>query len=246
MPEYYFLFLFLAFLAEIIGTISGFGSSIVFVPLAAQFFSIQEVLGITAVFHVFSNLSKLWLFKTGIDKKIVLVLGSAAVVSVSLGALLASWLPPMATTIFMSVSLMVLAIFLILKPNFQWRSSNKHLLVGGTLSGFLAGATGTGGAIRGLTMMAFNLEKGVFIATSAAVDLGVDFTRAVIYLLNGFASTHQLLLYVPPLAIISFIGSYTGKRLLGYFSQKTFRYVVLGVIIVSAAIELIKVIHHYS
>ena len=246
MPEHYFLFLFLAFLAEIIGTISGFGSSIVFVPVAAQFFSIQEVLGITAVFHVFSNLSKLWLFKAGIDKRILLVLGSAAVVFVSIGALLASWLPPMTTTLFMSISLIALALFLILKPNFQWQSDNKHLLLGGTVSGFLAGATGTGGAIRGLTMMAFNLDKAVFIATSAAVDLGVDFTRAIIYLMNGFASAHQLLLYVPPLAIISFIGSYLGKRLLGYFSQQTFRYVVLGVIIVSATIELIKVIYHYS
>ncbi len=93
MPDNYFLFLALAFIAEIIGTISGFGSSIVFVPVAAQFFSIQEVLGITAVFHVFSNLSKLWLFKAGIDKRIVLVLGSAAVVFVSVGALMASWLP---------------------------------------------------------------------------------------------------------------------------------------------------------
>lgn len=242
MPDNYFLFLALAFIAEIIGTISGFGSSIVFVPVAAQFFSIQEVLGITAVFHVFSNLSKLWLFKAGIDKRIVLVLGSAAVVFVSVGALLASWLPSEMTAVLMSVSLILLALFLIIKPNYEWRSDNKHLFIGGSVSGFLAGATGTGGAIRGLTMMAFNLDKAVFIATSAAIDLGVDFTRSVIYLANGFASTQQLLLYIPPLAIIGFVGSYVGKRLLTYFSQHLFRKLVLGVIIISAIIELVRVL----
>ena len=55
--EKYGLFYFLALIAEILGTLSGFGSSILFVPLASYFFDVKEVLGITAMFHVFSNLS---------------------------------------------------------------------------------------------------------------------------------------------------------------------------------------------
>ncbi|MEZ5050309.1 MAG: hypothetical protein R2766_11740 [Saprospiraceae bacterium] len=39
--------------------------------------------------------------------------------------------------------------------------------------GFFCWTLGTGGAIRGLTMAAFNLEKSVFIATSA-VDMMID------------------------------------------------------------------------
>jgi hypothetical protein len=68
----YSIFFLLALFAEIIGTISGFGSSILFVPLASLVFNFKIVLGITAVFHVFSNLSKIFLFRTGIDKKIAL------------------------------------------------------------------------------------------------------------------------------------------------------------------------------
>lgn len=52
----------LALLAEIIGTIGGFGSSLFFVPIAQFFFDTKTVLGLTAVFHVFSNSSKLFLF----------------------------------------------------------------------------------------------------------------------------------------------------------------------------------------
>ena len=55
----YFIFFLLALLAEIVGTISGFGSSILFVPLASLVLDFKVVLGITAVFHVFSNLSKI-------------------------------------------------------------------------------------------------------------------------------------------------------------------------------------------
>jgi uncharacterized membrane protein YfcA len=70
MIEKYYLFYILAFFAEVLGTISGFGSSILFVPIASLFFDFHLILGITAVFHVFSNISKIALFRKGIDKKL--------------------------------------------------------------------------------------------------------------------------------------------------------------------------------
>ena len=75
MQEKYALFFILALLAEILGTLSGFGSSILFVPIASLFLDFKIVLGITAVFHVFSNLSKLVLFQKSIEKNIAFKLG---------------------------------------------------------------------------------------------------------------------------------------------------------------------------
>ena len=43
MDRSYYLFFLLALLAEIIGTISGFGSSILFVPLASIFINFKLV-----------------------------------------------------------------------------------------------------------------------------------------------------------------------------------------------------------
>ena len=76
------LFLILALLAEIIGTIGGFGSSVFFVPLGNFYFDFYSVLGLTALFHLSSNVSKLMLFKKGIDKKILINLGVPAIVFV--------------------------------------------------------------------------------------------------------------------------------------------------------------------
>ncbi|MDX1550365.1 MAG: hypothetical protein R3278_07445, partial [Lysobacter spongiicola] len=55
------LFLALALLAEVAGTVGGFGSSVFFVPIANFFFDFESVLGITALFHLASNASKLGL-----------------------------------------------------------------------------------------------------------------------------------------------------------------------------------------
>ena len=71
MKNLEYVFLLLALLAEIIGTVGGFGSSVFFVPVANFYFDFQTVLGMTALFHVASNLSKIAMFKKGIDKKLV-------------------------------------------------------------------------------------------------------------------------------------------------------------------------------
>ena len=114
MDKGYYLFFLLALLAEIIGTISGFGSSILFVPLASIFINFKLVLGITAVFHVFSNLSKIFLFQKGIDKIIALKLGIPAVISVILGALLTNFIPQKQTELGMNVAIFCLAIYLLM------------------------------------------------------------------------------------------------------------------------------------
>ena len=53
------VFILLALVAEVLGTIGGFGSSVFFVPLGNFYFDFQSVLGIAAVFHLSSNLSKM-------------------------------------------------------------------------------------------------------------------------------------------------------------------------------------------
>ncbi len=238
MGDYSF-FLLLALLAEIIGTISGFGSSILFVPIASFFLDFKLVLGITAVFHVFSNLAKIYFFHDGIDKKIVMKLGIPAVIFVTIGALLTNYIPQKSIELGMNVLILFIAIYLISGHSKSLKETNSNLYLGGTISGFLAGLIGTGGAIRGIILTAFNLEKNVFIATSAMIDLGVDSSRAAVYISNGYFSKEHLIL-IPFLILISIVGSYVGKRILQYIPEKAFHYVVLGVIGATALLQTIK------
>ena len=111
--EKYILFYFLALIAEIIGTISGFGSSILFVPIASLYFDFKIVLGITAIFHVFSNISKIYLFKNTINKNIVIKLGIPAVVSVIVGAVLSNYVPQKELELGMNIFIVLIALLLI-------------------------------------------------------------------------------------------------------------------------------------
>jgi len=241
MNQGFYLFFLLALLAEIVGTISGFGSSILFVPLASYFIDFKLVLGITAIFHVFSNLSKIFLFQKGINKNIAIKLGIPAVLFVILGAYLTSVIPLKEIELSMNLIILALTILLVSGAGKKIKQSNFNLYMGGILSGFLAGLIGTGGAIRGITLAAFGLEKDVFIATSALIDLGVDSSRAVVYILQGYFTKEHIIL-LPFLILIAIVGSYLGKKILAYLPEKYFHYVVLGVI---GTISILQTIQYF-
>jgi uncharacterized membrane protein YfcA len=242
MLENYLIFLLLVLIAEVLGTVSGFGSSIFFVPVASIFFDIKTVLGITAVFHVFSNLSKIALFRTGIQKDIVIKLGIPAVLFVTIGAYITTFLPTPQIELVMNIVLIILAVFLVANFKRPIKRSNTNLYIGGVTSGFLAGVAGTGGAIRGITLAAFQLSKDSFVATSALIDLGVDLSRSVVYVSNGYFKLEYLWL-LPFLMVISFVGSWIGKLILKRTSENAFRYLVLIVIVLTAVIQIYRYLH---
>ena len=234
-----YLFLVFALLAEIIGTIGGFGSSVFFVPIANFYFNFQTVLGITALFHVASNLSKIALFKKGIDKKLILYIGLPAVLFVIIGGVISKYLNVTVLEISLGVFLILLSLLFLIKRNLIVKPDKKQAVVGGTLSGFIAGILGTGGAIRGLTMAAFNLEKSVFIATSAVIDFFVDLSRSIVYYYNGYISK-EVLIYIPFLVVIGFIGTYIGKQILYKITQANFKKLSLIMILVIGIITLVN------
>ena len=233
------LFVFLALIAEIIGTISGFGSSVFFVPVAAYFFDFHSVLGITALFHIFSNISKIVFFRKGVNWKIVLKMGVPAVLFVSLGALLSKYLNNQVLAIGLAVFLIFFSLLFLLFQKIAIRPTTLNSAVGGAISGFVAGLFGTGGAIRGMTLAAFNLQKDVFIATSAFIDVGVDLSRGLVYFSNGFIHYHDLG-YVLMLIGASIVGTYTGKLILEKISETLFKKIVFGVILGVGIVTLLN------
>lgn len=81
------VFILLALIAEIVGTIAGFGSSVFFVPISNFYFDFQSVLGLTAIFHLSSNLSKIVLFKKGLNKRLLITIGIPSVIFVVIGGI---------------------------------------------------------------------------------------------------------------------------------------------------------------
>ena len=232
-------FLVLALLAEIIGTIGGFGSSVFFVPIGNFYFDFYTVLGLTAVFHLSSNVSKIFLFKKGINRFLLLYIGVPSVIFVILGGYLSKIIATTFLEVILGVFLIALSLLFLVKRNLIIKPEKKQSILGGALSGFTAGLLGTGGAIRGLTMAAFNLEKSVFIAASAFIDLMIDFSRTVVYYQNGYI-TYQEVKYIPFLFLIGLVGTFIGKKILNYIPQERFKTISLILVLLIGIFTLLN------
>ncbi|WP_240126992.1 sulfite exporter TauE/SafE family protein [Thermomonas alba] len=230
-------FLLLALLAEVAGTVGGFGSSVFFVPIANFYFDFQSVLGITALFHLASNLSKLGLFRAGIDRGLLLRMGLPAVAFALLGGLASAWIETRGLTVLLALFLIALSGWMLLRPRWKVRASAGNAVLGGVLSGGMAGLVGTGGAVRGAVMAAFDLRKDVFVATSAAIDLAIDLSRAAVYARNGYIHSHDLV-WIPLLAVVALAGTWLGRRILARVPQALFRRIALLLVLAIGLVTL--------
>lgn len=235
------LFIFLALIAEILGTIGGFGSSLFFIPIAGYFLDFHSVLGITGLFHVSSNLFKMALFRKGIDKKLILYLGVPAVVFVIIGAYFSNKIKSEYLELGLAIFLIVTSIVFLIFKTLSLKPSIKNSVIGGVLSGGVAGLLGTGGAIRGITLSSFSLTPAVFIATSAVIDLGVDASRSVVYVMNGYVHKHDLYL-IPFLVGAAFLGTLIGKKILTKVSDERFKSIVLILVLITGLSTITKVV----
>ena len=234
-------FLLLALLAEIAGTVGGFGSSVFFVPVANVYFDFQSVLGITALFHLASNISKLGLFRGGIDRHLLLRLGLPSVLFAVLGGLATAWFPSRWLEATLAVLLLALSGWMLLRPRWRLAATTRSAVLGGALSGGMAGLVGTGGAVRGMTLAAFDLRKEVFIATSAAIDMAIDLSRAAVYARNGYIHAHDLV-WVPLLAVVAIAGTWVGKRILARMPQALFRRIALLLVFAIGLVTLFQAV----
>jgi len=222
-------FTLLALISEIIGTISGFGSSTFFVPMAVQFESFQLVLALTAMLHVVSNFTKLAIFRGSIPLKKWLPLAVPSVVLCGIGASLTSAVPAPLLQVFLGLVLILISASQFL---FKVKVSSGNGAIYTSLSGFFTGLVGTGGAIRAAALRSMSLEKNTFVFVSAAIDIGNDVFRTGIYLNKGYMDWSQWH-YLPLLAAAGIAGSWIGKQILAKIRQASFERLVTLFIFIS-------------
>ena len=208
-------------------------------PIAGMFMPFEQALGLTAIFHAFSNAAKMYLFRGGFDKRLLVWLGIPAIVGVMLRALLTRYMNEHWLMIALGVMLTAMSATLLLRPLLRLQASNRNAAVGGAISGFIAGVAGTGGAIRGITLAAFDLEKNVFVSTSAWIDMGGG--PQPLGHLHGAGLCRGPHHHLPAaMAVDSIAGSWVGKQLLGRIPQKGFRTAVLVLVLVVGLVTLYR------
>jgi len=213
----------LTIVASSVGTMTGFGTSTIMVPVLSIFLPVPVTLILVGIIHWFGDIWKMVLFKSGLNWKIVLAFGIPGIITSYLGASMAINAPKEHLPKILGVFIVLYILFIFLKPKFKLAQQNRNALIGGTLSGFFAGVFGIGGAVRGLFLSAFDLPKSVYIFTAGVIAFCIDTTRILTYISGEIYLSRDVmwgfLLFIPA----SFLGAKIGKFLVNKIPQDRFR-----------------------
>jgi uncharacterized protein len=227
------LFFVIGFFSEVIGTMAGFGSSTIYLPLASYFVDFKTALVLVAIFHLFGNISRITFFRHGLDKRVLLVFGVPSFLLSLLGATLVGDLSQTLLKLLLGIFLISLSVTFLVKPKIAFPSNTKSLILGGGISGFIVGLIGTGGALRATFLTGLKIDKEKYIATAAVIALGTDATRIPSYLANGFLA-EQYYYFVPILFGIALGGSFIGRKIVNRIDQAKFKKMVLIAVILAS------------
>lgn len=227
------LFFVIGFFSEVVGTMAGFGSSTIFLPLASYFLDFKVALVLVAIFHLFGNIGRIAFFRHGLDRRVLLLFGAPSFLLSLLGATLVGDLSQTLLKLILGIFLISLSVAFLVRPRLAFPASSKMLVFGGGVSGFIVGLIGTGGALRATFLAGLKLDKEKYIATAAVIALGTDATRIPSYLANGFL-TEQYYYFIPILFGIALAGSFVGRKIVGRVDQAKFKKMVLIAVILAS------------
>lgn len=223
-----------ALLAEIIGTMAGFGAATLLTPVAMLLIDPKQAIAVVACFHLFGNLMRLVYFGPHIHWRTWWQFGLTGIACSAAGALL--------TGVVSSALLqMIFGLFLLIYVGCSLRfaaqlrlpATAATLFGSGALSGFIAGLLGTGGAVRSAALLVFGYPRDVYLGTSAALALLVDGTRVPLYAAEGLL-TRELLKMLPGLAVVAVVGASLGQWLVRRLPARVFHGFVLALLVLMA------------
>jgi uncharacterized membrane protein YfcA len=147
------------FLASLIGNVAGFGISVLMIPILTLFLSPLEVLLLVGIIHLFNSIWKVILFHQAFDFKLLFAFGIPGIALSYLGALLPRWFDTDTYYVFFGLFLLVFAAYLFWMERIKVPPHSIWAVIGGGLSGFIAGMFGTGGPIRSAFYSCLNFLK---------------------------------------------------------------------------------------
>lgn len=219
---------------------SGFGLGTIMLPVFALFFDIEVAVGATAIVHLSNNLFKFLLVQKFIHFQTFLRFGIPAMAAAVLGGLLLAQVTGYEPIYSYSIgdktfemtylniivgALMIFFAWFDLSPKYSnLKVDEKHLPLGGLLSGFFGGVSGHQGAFRAAFLSKSGLDKKQFVGTSNAISLVIDLSRIPVYLglfsigsskelnLTASLSDGKMLLIIG--IVFAFVGTFVGKQLI--------------------------------
>ena len=232
LADSYWFTVLAAIAAGAVASISGFGIGSILTPLLATWLGTKLAVAVVAVPHFLGTALRFWLIREHVDRRVLLSFGVTSAIGGLTGALLHIWLRSAILGYVLAALLVFAGIMGLTGMAEGMRFGRMTAWVAGALSGIFGGLVGNQGGIRSAALLGFNVQRDAFVATATAIALLVDVFRMPVYAATQW---HPILSVWPLMAVTTvgvIAGTLIGKRILGWIPERTFRFLIAGVVLV--------------
>ena len=224
-----------ALLAGTVSGLTGFGLALISTPLLLFVYEPRTVVVITFVLSVFINLAVVWDSWQDAQRRVVLALLPPAFVGIVMGAEVLRVVDPLYIRLAVGVVVVFSALLLLRDIQLPGAETRWGTVVAGWASGTLSTSTGLAGPPIVLLLASRGLPKRVFRGSSALYFLVMSVAGLVVLFYRGLfdGGDVPLMLALIPAA---FLGKAIGTAMLKRTSEKAFRTITLGIVILTGAL----------
>lgn len=180
-PIYLALVALLAFGSSIIGGISGFGAGLIITPVLLPLVGIKGVIPVVGVAMIVGNLARVFVYRTHIDRSVLLRMLIAILPGTVLGVWLYAMLPAQLLAVFIGC---VLILSVPARRQLQARQitpSPTGVSIAAFLCGVLAGNAPGGGVIIITLLLGMGLHGPALLGTDAIIGTAISLTNSTLF-----------------------------------------------------------------
>ncbi len=238
-PTDYALVATVAFVASILGGVTGYGTGLLLPPILVPLIGAEAVVPVISISSLLSNTSRLLAFRREFDRKRAVLLSACALPTCALGAYGYTLLTGPGVSILLGAVLIAIIPARRLLARSRGSLSPVGLGGAGAVYGFLSGGTaGTGIVLLGILLSA-GLQGPAVIATDAAISLVIGVAKAAVFQAAGSlpASSWILALLIGTVAMP---GAFLAKRIAYRMTVRVHTAVLDGIVLLGGAILIVQ------
>jgi uncharacterized membrane protein YfcA len=224
-----------ALLAGAVSGLTGFGLALISTPLLLFVYEPRTVVVITAALSIFINLAVVLDSWRDAQRRVVIALLPPAFVGIVMGVEVLRVVNPLYIRLAVGVVVVFSALLLLRDIQLPGAETRWGTVVAGWASGALSTSTGLAGPPIVLLLASRGLPKRVFRGSSALYFLVMSVAGLIILFYRGLfeGSDVPLMLALIPAA---FLGKAIGTAMLKRTSEKAFRTITLGIVILTGTL----------
>ena len=180
-----------AFLAAIVGGLSGFGVGLVLPPFLAALVGVEGVVPTMATAALIINVSRLTAYRRAVDWRVVRTLALTVLPATAVGATVYTWLPADAIALLLGTFLIAAVPLRRVLARRRFTPGGRTFAALGLGFGLLTGLTSGGSVILIAGLMTAGLAGATLVATDAAISTATNLLRIVIYGADGLVTLQR-------------------------------------------------------